>query len=128
MPGTPFLGMRCPPSGAALTRRRGSTVTQARGDFSRRPFRSTTDTPRGSFHLWVKWQTYAMNLQTRFATNVLILRKKRNLSQKDLADRMGVSNSYVSMLERGQRSPPLETIELIAKALGVRAEALLSRM
>ena len=69
-----------------------------------------------------------MNLQTRFATNVSILRKKRNLSQQDLADKMGVSNSYVSMLERGQRSPPLETIELIAKALGVRAEALLSRM
>ena len=69
-----------------------------------------------------------MNLQTRFATNVRILRKRKNLSQQDLADKMGVSNSYVSMLEHGQRSPPLETIELIAKALGVRAEALLSRM
>ncbi|MEI7705200.1 MAG: helix-turn-helix transcriptional regulator [Deltaproteobacteria bacterium] len=69
-----------------------------------------------------------MNLQTRFATNVRILRKKKNLSQKDIAGKMGISISYVSMLERGQRSPPPETIELIAKALGVRAEALLSRM
>ena len=69
-----------------------------------------------------------MNLQTRFATNVRILRKKKNLSQKDIAAKTGISISYVSMLEHGQRSPPLETIEMIAKALGVRAEALLSRM
>jgi transcriptional regulator with XRE-family HTH domain len=37
-----------------------------------------------------------------------------------------ISVSYVSMLERGQRSPPLETIEALAEALGVRPVALLS--
>ncbi len=30
----------------------------ARGDFSRRPPRSSTDPPRGFVHLWVKWQTF----------------------------------------------------------------------
>jgi len=31
----------------------------------------------------------------------------------------GVSVSYISMLERGQRSPPLEMLEALAKALRV---------
>jgi len=39
---------------------------------------------------------------------------------------VGISVSYVSMLERGQRSPPLETIEKMAKALGVPAASLLA--
>jgi transcriptional regulator with XRE-family HTH domain len=68
-----------------------------------------------------------MDLLTRFAGNVRRLRPKKKLSQKALADRIGISVSYVSMLERGQRSPPLETIEKMAKALGVPPAALLGR-
>ena len=66
-----------------------------------------------------------MDLLTRFAGNVRRLRSKKKLSQKALADKVGISVSYVSMLERGQRSPPLETIEKMAKALGVPPAALL---
>ncbi|MFO0584721.1 MAG: helix-turn-helix transcriptional regulator [Anaeromyxobacteraceae bacterium] len=66
-----------------------------------------------------------MDLLTRFAGNVRRLRAKKKLSQKALADKIGISVSYVSMLERGQRSPPLETIEKMAKALGVPPGALL---
>jgi transcriptional regulator with XRE-family HTH domain len=66
-----------------------------------------------------------MDLLTKFATNVRRLRRKKNLSQKALADRVSISVSYVSMLERGQRSPPLETIEKMAKALGVSPASLL---
>jgi len=66
-----------------------------------------------------------MDLLARFASNVRRLRGKKKLSQKALADKVGISVSYVSMLERGQRSPPLETIEKMAKALGVTPSALL---
>ena len=66
-----------------------------------------------------------MDLLTRFAGNVRRLRAKKKLSQKALADKIGISVSYVSMLERGQRSPPLENIEKMAKALGVPPGALL---
>ena len=66
-----------------------------------------------------------MDLLTKFAANVRRLRSKKKLSQKALADKVGISVSYVSMLERGQRSPPLETIEKMAKALGVTPAALL---
>jgi transcriptional regulator with XRE-family HTH domain len=64
-------------------------------------------------------------LTRRFAANVQRLRSKKKLSQKALADKIGISVSYVSMLERGQRSPPLETIEKMAKALGVTPANLL---
>jgi transcriptional regulator with XRE-family HTH domain len=67
-----------------------------------------------------------MDLLARFASNVRRLRAKKSLSQKALADKVGISVSYVSMLERGQRSPPLETIEKMAKALGVPPGALLT--
>jgi len=68
-----------------------------------------------------------MNLLARFASNVRRLREKKKLSQKALADKVGISVSYVSMLERGQRSPPLETIEKMAKALGVPPPSLLGK-
>ncbi len=68
-----------------------------------------------------------MDLLTRFAGNVRRLRSKKWLSQKALADTVGISVSYVSMLERGQRSPPLETIEKMAKALGVPPANLLGK-
>jgi transcriptional regulator with XRE-family HTH domain len=66
-----------------------------------------------------------MDLLTRFAGNVRRLRSRKRLSQKTLADKVGISVSYVSMLERGQRSPPLETVEKVAKALGVKPAQLL---
>ena len=66
-----------------------------------------------------------MDLLTRFAGNVRRMRAKKKLSQKALADKVGISVSYVSMLERGQRSPPLETVERMAKALGVAPALLL---
>ena len=65
-------------------------------------------------------------LTRRFAANVQRLRSKRKMSQKALADKVGISVSYVSMLERGQRSPPLETIEKMARALGVTPANLLA--
>ena len=66
-----------------------------------------------------------MSLLARFAGNVRRLRSKKGLSRKVLADSIGISVSYVSMLERGQRSPPLETIEKMARALKVTPAALL---
>lgn len=68
-----------------------------------------------------------MDLLQRFAANVRRLRARKKLSQKALAERTGVSVSYVSMLERGQRSPPLETIEKLARALGVPPATLLGK-
>lgn len=67
-----------------------------------------------------------MDLLRNFATNVRRLRSRLDLSQSALARKVGCSISYVSMLERGRRSPPLETVEKVAKALGVAPAALLT--
>ncbi len=54
-----------------------------------------------------------------FSDNVKTLRKKRKWSQDDLARHSGVSQSAISAIELGDRSPSLETAALIAQALRV---------
>ena len=60
-----------------------------------------------------------------FASNIRSLRAKKKLSQKTVADKAKVSVSYISMLERGQRSPPLDTLAVLAKVYAVTPESLL---
>ncbi len=64
-------------------------------------------------------------LAEKFAVNLKHERVRKKLSQEALASKAGLSVSYISMLERGQRTPPLDTLESIAKALAVSAHALL---
>ena len=60
-----------------------------------------------------------MPLNTIVANNLYALRIQRKLSQTAVAKAARLSVSYVSMIERGQRSPPLETLEVLAEALKV---------
>lgn len=60
-----------------------------------------------------------MTLAEIVTQNLRAVRIAGGLSQQGLAKRAGVSVSYVSMLERGQRTPPLQTLEALAKALKV---------
>jgi transcriptional regulator with XRE-family HTH domain len=60
-----------------------------------------------------------MALAQIVAENLRAVRAKRELSQQEVAQKAKISVSYVSMLERGERTPPLETLEILAKALGV---------
>lgn len=58
-------------------------------------------------------------LKVNFAKNLLKKRVRAGLSQEALAVKAGISVSYVSMLERAARTPPLDTIEALAGALKV---------
>ncbi len=60
-----------------------------------------------------------MSLTKVVAKNLRSLRTRRKLSQESLAAEARLSVSYISMLERAQRSPPLDTLEALAKALKV---------
>lgn len=62
-------------------------------------------------------------LLNKVARNLAAQRKRLRLSQAAVAERAHVSVSYVSMLERGQRSPP---IEKLAQALRVTPTSLLT--
>ena len=60
-----------------------------------------------------------MALTGNVSRNILAARQAKQISQATLAKKSKISVSYVSMLERGVRVPPLATLEVIAKALGV---------
>lgn len=47
------------------------------------------------------------------------LRKERDLSQEELGFESGYHRTYISQLERGKKSPSLQTIFQLAKALNV---------
>ena len=48
-------------------------------------------------------------------------RREAGLTQKELADRVGIEQSYLSRLEQGQETEQLRRIVSILKQLGVRA-------
>lgn len=54
-------------------------------------------------------------------------RRQAELSLRQLADLTGVSNPYLSQIERGLRKPSAEVLNQLAKALRVSAEALYVR-
>jgi transcriptional regulator with XRE-family HTH domain len=68
----------------------------------------------------------AAGLAEKFAANLKTERRRKKLSQEALAHKAGLSVSYISMLERSQRTPPLDTLETLAKALGCSAVSLLT--
>ena len=53
------------------------------------------------------------------------LRKKNNLSQADLANKLGFSSSTVAMWEIGKREPNIATIKKIAEYFDVSIDYLL---
>ena len=54
-------------------------------------------------------------------------RVSAQLSLRQLADQAGVSNPYLSQIERGLRRPSAEVLQQIAKALRISAEQLYVR-
>lgn len=56
------------------------------------------------------------------------VRKERELSQEDLGFESGYHRTYVSLLERGLKSPSLQTIFELARALDIPASELLARV
>jgi len=50
------------------------------------------------------------------------LRKRNSLTQQELADRLSISKSYVSQLERGERQMSLDMLKKYALAVSVKPE------
>ena len=59
------------------------------------------------------------NVNKDFGKRVAELRKKAGYSQEQFAFKCGVDRTYVGVVERGEKSPTLNTIEKIAYALGI---------
>lgn len=57
--------------------------------------------------------------------NLLAHRERAGLSQRQLAERIGMSHSYISRLEDDQHSPSVDTLCRLARALEVDPRDLL---
>lgn len=63
-------------------------------------------------------------LNKAFARVLRDLRNKKCLSQEKFAFEAGLHRTYVSQLERGLKTPSLDTLQRIAKVLGFRLSAM----
>ena len=58
------------------------------------------------------------NLKT-FRSRIQELRKKNNLTQSELAEKIGLSTNFIGMVERGERNTSVDKIFKLAKAFNI---------
>jgi transcriptional regulator with XRE-family HTH domain len=64
------------------------------------------------------------DLAKQLGKRIYLFRKQNGLTQAALAERVKISNEFMSGIERGAKLPSLFTLEKIAKALGVKPKDL----
>ncbi len=60
-----------------------------------------------------------MNITKAVGSTIRDLRKSQGLSQEKLAEKAGLHRTYIGALERGEKSPTVETLSKIVLALNV---------
>ncbi len=60
-----------------------------------------------------------MDMRKLVGRNAARIRKEKGMTQERLAELSGLSQQYLSGLERGRRNPTIVTIYELANALGV---------
>ena len=68
-----------------------------------------------------------MNYKNNFATCLLNCRKAAGMSQKALAEILGVSDAAVNMMEKAKRSPSFEVLCALAAYFDVSIDYLVGR-
>ncbi len=66
-----------------------------------------------------------MNLDS-IGKNIRKYRTSKGLRQEDVAERANLSTNYIGMIERGEKTPSLETFINIVNAIGVSSDVILS--
>ena len=59
-------------------------------------------------------------LEVRISEAILEYRKKHNISQKELADKCGISTRTLSDIELGKTDYMMGTVGIISKVIGVK--------
>lgn len=59
--------------------------------------------------------------------NIKSYRQSRSMTQKELADFLGYTESYISYIEKGERKISVDDLERIAKLFDVSIDALLAK-
>lgn len=60
-----------------------------------------------------------MNISKAVGSTIRDLRKSQGLSQEKLAEKAGLHRTYIGALERGEKSPTVDTLVKIVLALNV---------
>src|ERR1700728_1229869 len=74
--------------------------------------------------LSAKVSTVAVDVASDIGSFIRTQRENAQVSVRQLAERAGVSNPYLSQIERGLRKPSADVLKQLAKALRVSAEVL----
>ena len=69
-----------------------------------------------------------MTMERALGLEIKRIRESLQKSQEALAFDAGIHRTYVSLIERGRKSPTLTVIAKLAKALNVRPSELLRRV
>jgi transcriptional regulator with XRE-family HTH domain len=70
---------------------------------------------------------YQQSEGVKTIVNVEWRRKELNLTQAQLAEKAGVTQGAISMIERGERVPSLDVLVKIADALGCKIDELIRK-
>ena len=72
-------------------------------------------------------QTFSILIIMSLSDNMLLIRKKKGISQADLGKQIGTSGDVIGRYERGDISPSVEVVSKIADALEVSVFYLLGK-
>jgi transcriptional regulator with XRE-family HTH domain len=67
----------------------------------------------------IRRNTITLNTTMLIADRLRVLRELKQLSQGDIEKRTGLLRCYISRVENGHTVPAIETLEKMARALGV---------
>lgn len=73
---------------------------------------------------WLDSKDAAANRLRELGSFIREQRTKSELSLRNLANRAGISNPYLSQIERGLRKPSADILQRVAEALRISAETL----
>ncbi len=72
----------------------------------------------------VKDKTKYFDIYKQLGENIRKYRKKRKLSQEELASKISTARNYIGCIERAEKAPSLATIFEISQVLNVKLEDL----
>jgi transcriptional regulator with XRE-family HTH domain len=72
--------------------------------------------------------TYVEHLESALATQIKVELVERDMTQKDLAEAVGIGRPAMNHYMRGHKSMPMPTFLKVARALGLSPDDLMSRV
>jgi plasmid maintenance system antidote protein VapI len=71
--------------------------------------------------------TYGERLESALATQIRVELVERDMTQKDLAEAVGVGRPVINHYLKGHKSMPMPTFFKVAEALGLTPQVLMQR-